>query len=164
MIYLLSPMLAGLVISLLAGAKAALCPSSTVVMDVTSADNIHNLTTALACTGEGTFDITWHLSFTVTQKIGVSNNKSVTVTGKGFPSIRGGLIDVNEADDAVPVGGDSGMFSVSNGSTLRLNHLALEGGNAETGGAVKVFSSSSLFAFGCAFGNNNATDGGKTTT
>ncbi|CAM9810348.1 unnamed protein product, partial [Laminaria digitata] len=88
---------------------------------------------------------------------------NVTVTGSGFPRIRGTLPDDHAADTIVDAGegGRPGLFSVSNGSTLRLNNLVLEGGNAEDGGAVDMFHSSSLLVFGCTFVNNNASRGGK---
>lgn len=157
------PMRAGLAISLLAAASAASCASSTVAVDVTSAADVQNLAATLACTGEGTFDITWYPSVTITQRIEVSNEKNVTVTGNGFPRIRGALAGDNGADAIVDAGSGTGIFSVSNRSTLRLNHLVLDGGNADSGGAVDVRAASSLFVFGCAFVNNNATNGGETT-
>lgn len=157
----------GLVISFLSGSESAPCASYTVVVDVTSTADVHNLTEALACTGGGAFDITWYPSVAITQRIEVSNKKNVTVTGNGFPTIRGLLPNNDEADAIVPAGSGTGtgtgIFSVSNGSILHLNGLALEGGNAENGGAVDVLSSSSLFVFDCTFSDNNATNGGEAT-
>lgn len=157
---MLATTLVGLAISILAflaGAKPELCPSGTVAINVTSAADVQNLTTALACTG-GMFDITWYPSVTLAQRIEVSNETSVTVTGIGLPSIRGVLVDDNGANAIGDAGAGSGtgLFSVSNGSTLRLNGLVLEGGNAEHGGAVDLQSSSSLFVLGCTFANNTA--------
>lgn len=155
----------GLVIFFLAGegGDAAPCLSGTVAVDVTSAADVQNLTNALECAGEGAFDITWYPNVAITQRIDVTNSKNVTVTGNDFPRIRGTLPDDTAADTIVDVGagGSGGLFSVSNGSTLRLNNLVLEGGNAENGGAVDVLSSSSLFLFGCTFADNNASNGGE---
>ncbi|CAM9418710.1 unnamed protein product, partial [Laminaria digitata] len=126
--------------------------SSTVAVNITSTTDVQNLTDALDCTGEGSFDITWYPSVTIVQRIEVSNKKSVTVTGIDLPSIRGKLADDNGADAIADAA--AGLFSVTNGSTLSLNNLVLEGGKSEYGGAVEVHSSSSLFVFGCSFANN----------
>lgn len=145
------------------GTASAPCPSSTVALNVTSTADVQNLTNALACTGEGAFDIKWKTSLTIAQAIEVSNNKDVTVTGTNFPSIHGALSDENGGDASTDTGAGrgTGLFTVSNGSTLRLNRLVLEGGNAENGGAVELQSSSSLFVFDCTFANNNAHNGGE---
>ncbi|CAN0503310.1 unnamed protein product, partial [Scytosiphon promiscuus] len=92
--------------------------------------------------------------------IEVSDDKNVTVTGAGFSSFRGAVGDDNFPGVLIDAGSGHGMFSVSNRSTLRLNNLWLEGGNAENGGAVAVYSSSALFVFGCTFTSNNASNGG----
>ena len=151
-------------ISLMPAAESVVCRSSTVAINVTSAADIQNITDVLACTGGGTFHITWYTSATILQTIEVSNKKEVTVNGVGVPSIRGVLANDNDEGTAIDtdVGSDAGIFSVSNGSTLRLNNLVLEGGNAEHGGAVNLFSSSSLYVVGCTFANNSATNGGET--
>eukprot|EP00904_Undaria_pinnatifida_P006566 jgi/Undpi1/3039/HiC_scaffold_15.g06415.m1 len=148
-------------ISLMPAAESVVCRSSTVAINVTSAADVQNITDVLACTGGGTFHITWYTSATILQTIEVSNKKEVTVNGVGVPSIRGVLANDNDEGTAIDtdVGSDAGIFSVSNGSTLRLNNLVLEGGNAEHGGAVNLFSSSSLYVVGCTFVNNSATNG-----
>lgn len=153
----------GLAISLVSTAAASTpCPSSTVTIDVTAASDVRNLADALACTGAGTFNITWYLSTAIEQTIEVSHTKDVTVTGVGMPSIRAASAD-NNADEVFAGGGsDTGIFAASKGSTLRLNQLVLEGGDAEHGGAVNLRSNSSLFASGCIFTHNTATYGGET--
>ena len=151
----------GLVVSFLFGADSAPCPSSTVQVNVTSTADLQNLTDALACYGMGAFDITWYSSMDITENIRVSDLKDVAVTGVGFPSIRGGLLDTGAG--AVNAGAGSGIFSVSNGSSLYLIDVVLEGGSAENGGAVNVYSSSSLFVFDCIFINNTASNGGETS-
>lgn len=145
-------MMIGFVASFLLGAVSALCPSSTVQVNVTSTADLQELTAALACSGKGSFDITWHSSLTVTQSIKVSDSKDVAITGSGFPRIRGGAI--------VNAGAGSGIFSVSNRSSLHLIDLMVDGGNAENGGAVNVYSSSTLFVVGCTFVDNTASYGG----
>lgn len=159
------PLLAGLTISLLAGAEARPCPPGTVYVDVTSTADVQNLTEALACTGEGAFNITWYSNITITQRIEVSDRKDVTVTGIDFPSIRGALADDNDAGAIVEIGAGSGtgLFSVSYESTLRLKNMVLEGGDAEYGAAVDMLSFSSLLLFGCTFANNKASGGGEMT-
>lgn len=80
----------------------------------------------------------------------------------GYPIIRGALADGNHDGAVGDAGNGTGIFSVSNGSILRLNELVLEGGNAEYGGAVGLLSSSSLFVSSCTFANNSASQGGET--
>ena len=144
------------------GADSALCPPVTPAITITSKGDVQNLTDALACEGEGHFNITWYSSVTIEERIGLFDRKNVTVTGTSFPSFFGGLGDDNADGVVIDAGSGTGIFSVSNGSTLRLNNLVLEGGNAENGGAVDVRSSSSLFVFGCLFANNKASNGGET--
>ena len=155
-------MMVGLVVSFLFGADAAPCPSSTVEFNVTSIADLQNLTDALACYGIGAFDITWYSSMDITENIRVSDWKDVVVTGAGFPSTPGGLLGDTGAGPVIS-GAGSGIFSVYNGSSLRLTDLVLEGGNAENGGAVDVYSSSSLSVFDCIFINNTASNGGETS-
>lgn len=159
---IMAPTIVGLALSFLSGARAEPCPSGTVAVNVTSTADIQNLTAALACTGQGAFDITWYSSLVIMQRIEVSSSKDVTVAGTGFPSIRGVLADDDGADAIVDAGAVGGLFKVSDGSTLRLSGLLLEGGHAEQGGAVNLNSSSSLVVFGCTFANNSAADGGNT--
>lgn len=154
-------MMVGLVVSFLSGADSAPCPSSTVRVNVTTTADLQDLTDALACSGEGSFDITWYSSLDITQSIEVSDSKDVAVTGNGFPRIRGELPDGSGAGAIADAGTGNSIFSISNGSSLRLIDLVIEGGNAEFGGAVNLHSSSSLFVFGCIFVNNTASYGGE---
>ena len=71
----------------------------------------------------------------------MSNQKRVHITGCGFPTIRAEPRD-NELLSAFPdAGTTSGIFLVSNQSTLSINALVLEGGYAEDGGGVAVLAS-----------------------
>lgn len=135
-------------------AESGACPLGTVVIHITSAADVENLTDALACVGQGLFDITWHSSLTIDEGIEVADDKNVTVTGDA-------LGDDNVDGVVIDAGSGTGIFSVSNGSTLHLNNIGLEGGNAKYGGAVAVYSSSSLFVFGCTFTRNTASNGGE---
>ena len=151
----------GLTTCFISGADSASCPSVTVPVNITSKADVQSLTDALACEGEGDFNITWYSSLTIEKTIEVFDRKNVAVTGAG--SLVGGRLgNDNGAGVVINAGGGTGVFSVSDGSTLYLNNLVLEGGNAENGGAVDVRSTSSLFAFGCIFSNNNASNGGET--
>lgn len=151
----------GLAVFFVSGAASTLCPSNIVAVNVTSTADAQNLTDALACTGAGNFDITWYPSVSIEQTIDVSNEKDVTVTGIGLPIIRGALYD-DIGDYTTSDGGrGTGIFKVSNGSTLRLSHLVLEGGNEDNGGAIHLDLDSSLVVFNCAFTNNNASRGGE---
>lgn len=158
-------MMAGLAISLVSEAKSAPCPATTVSVNVTSIADVQDLSDALTCTGESFVNVTWYPSLTIAQTINVSNRKEVTVTGVGHPIIRGALVDGNDHEIFADAGdgNGTGIFSVSNGSTLRLNHLVLDGGNAKYGGAVDLSSSSTLFVSNCTFANNRASKGGEPT-
>lgn len=155
-------MVVGLAVSFLFGADSAPCRSSTVQVNVTSIADLQNLTDALACSGKGAFDVTWYSSLKINQSIQVSDSKDVVVTGMGFPSIGGPLPD--DTDDGVIAddGAGGSIFSVWNGSSLRLIDLVVEGGNAENGGAANLHSFSSLSVLGCTFSNNAASNGGET--
>eukprot|EP00904_Undaria_pinnatifida_P003095 jgi/Undpi1/12787/HiC_scaffold_7.g02454.m1 len=154
-------LMTGLTLAFTSGAAASPCPAATMAIDVTSTAMVQNLTDVLACSGKGSFSITWHASLTIENTIKVSDNKNVTITGVGSAgTIRGALGDDGDDDSIMHNGSRTGMFSVSNRSTLRLNHLAFEGGYAEKGGAVDVLSSSSLFVFDCTFTSNKASRGG----
>lgn len=144
------------------GAKAVPCPSGTVEINISSTADVNDLTDALACVGQGIFNITWHTSLVIEERIMVSDQKNVTVTAGGFPVFRGVPGDHNAAGVVIDAGSGEGIFSVSDGSTLRLNNIGLKGGNAENGGAVAVLSSSALFVCSCTFTRNNASNGGET--
>ncbi|CAN0517252.1 unnamed protein product, partial [Laminaria digitata] len=68
---------------------------------------------------------------------------------------------INGSRAVADAGKITGIFSVSDGSTLNLNHLVLDGGNEEEGAAVAVRESSSLHLFSCVFVNNAASAGGE---
>lgn len=160
--YVMAMLAAGLTISSMSGVEQAPCPLGTTAVNVTSAAGAQDLNDVLACTGPGSFNITWHGSLTIEQRIEVSGDKNVTVTGATFRGILDDALGEDRIVAAIVKGGNSsGLFYVSEGSYLRLNHMVLDGGNAENGGAVEVLSSSSLFVFGCTFRNNNASNGGE---
>lgn len=155
-------LVAGLAMSFIAGAEAVPCASGTVVINVTSLADVRHLTDAMGCTGEGVFDITWYNSLEIEERIEVSDQTSVTITGFGFPTIRAGLTDNDDnAGVVIDLKSTTGIFSVQNGSSLILEQLKLDGGRSKHGGAVVVTSSSSLYVYDCAFANNNATTGGE---
>ena len=151
----------GLTIFFVSGAESALCSSRTVGINIASIADVQNLPSELACTGEGSFNITWSASLMIERRIEVTDGKNVTVTGAGFARIRGTLSEDIEAGNMFEDGRGTGIFSVTNGSTLRLNNLVLEGGNAQGGGAVDVLSSSLLLVLGCTFTSNSASVGGE---
>lgn len=123
-------------------------------MDVATTGDLQKFTDAINCTGPGVFSVTWYRSLLIEQTIEVSNQKNVTITGSGLQTIRGASGENNDVG--------TGIFSVSSGSSLRLNHLVLEGGSSDHGGAVVVHSSSYLHVVDCIFTNNKASRGGKT--
>lgn len=138
----------------ISGEEAAPCPPDTIEISITSAADLANLTDSLACVGQGDFNIMWHSNVAINERLEVSDGKNVTVTADA-------LGDDNAGDVLIDAGNSTGIFSVSDGSTLRLNNIALDGGNAEDGGAVAVLSSSALFVLGCTFTRNNASNGGE---
>lgn len=162
---LLAMVLAALTIWFVSAAESVPCLSEHVGLNVTSEADIHELTQVFNCTGQGSFDVKLYSSVSLDQRIDIPIMTNVTITGYGFPTISGGL-GVGTRDGSSVFdreNGTTGLFSVSNGSTLRLNHLVLAGGEADNGAAVRLYSSSTLFVFGCTFANNKAWNGGELT-
>lgn len=153
--------MAGIVFSSVRGAQPAPCPSDTMAVGLTSNGGIQALTDALNCTGAGVFDVTLHGHLQLKKTIEVSDQKNVTVTGF-VDNARDGTSDACIYAD---IGDENatGLFSVSNGSTLNIHNLTLKGGFSEYGGAVSVTSSSYLYAFDCHFINNTASSAGGET-
>lgn len=158
--HLLATILAGLAISFLPGVNSDPCPTGTVSVNVTSAADIDDLNDVMNCTGQGNFNVSWYSSLILGQNVNVHGLKEVTIAGFGFPTIHGGLGDDYDGG----AGGGTGMFSVSDMSTLSLSKLVLAGGKNTYGGAVDLVSSSFLFAHDCNFTNHNASYGGETPT
>lgn len=153
--------LVGLAITFVSGAEAAPCPPGTVSVSLTTPADLQGLRDLMDCSGQGVYDVTLHSSFNIAQTIEVINSKTVTFTGSENPTIGGGLTDTNEPVAVVGEGFASSLFKVSNGSSLTLKSLVLDGGDAVNGGAVAVHDSSALHVFGCGFKNNKASFGGK---
>lgn len=133
---------------------SAPCSASTIAMSVGTTAELQNMTNALNCTGGGAFDVTWTGSLQLEEIIQLSDNKNLTVTGSS--PLKTGL-----PSDGIDAGNATGIFSVSGGSTLRLQNLVLEGGSAANGGGVDVRSFSSVYVDGCFFSNNSASTGGE---
>lgn len=148
---------AGLLLLSISGAGSAGCPSGTVSLDVAAAFDLQSLTDAMDCTGEGYYNVSWHGNIDIDQTIEVFGEKTVSVTGYGVSTD-----EMHDTRAVVGAGGTTGLFIVSDGSTLKLNHLVLDGGYGEEGGAVVVRDSSSLHVFSCIFVNNAASAGGET--
>ena len=151
----LAVLASGLTTCFMSGAESAPCHPFTVDLNVTFTADIQKLSEELDCVGEGIFNVTWYSSLTIDDVIEVSDAKHVTVTGDA-------LGDDNAAGPTIDGGRTTGIFSVSDRSTLRLNNMVLQAGNAQNGGAVTVLSSSDLFIFDCTFKRNNASNGGET--
>lgn len=156
-------MVAGFAMAFISGAQSAPCSSSPVTMDVATAADVQGLTANMTCTGEGVFDVTWYGSLGIEQTLVVSGQKSVHITGSSNLSTSTANPDPNEPDAIINGGKTTRIFLVSNGSTLTLNNLVVNGGySEESGGGVAVLSSASLNVSGCAFTNNRAaTSGGE---
>lgn len=148
---------AGLFLLLGSGAEAAACPSDTVSKDVATTSDLQGLTDAMDCTGEGHYNVTWYGNISIDLTIEVFGGKTVTITGNGVA-----VDEFHGISAAADAGGSARIFSVSDGSTLKLNHLVLDGGNEDEGGAVAVRDYSYLHVAGCIFVNNSAEAGGET--
>ena len=148
--------------SFIQGAETVICPTGTVAIDIETLADVHDLTDIINCTGPGVFDIKWSTSLQIEERIGVSNMKNVTITGSGLPTIGSALKYDDIAGNDNDTGSVTGLFSVSDGSTLSLNYMAFEGFNSTDGGVIDVRSSSSLSLRGCNFSSNIASNGGET--
>lgn len=151
-------MLASCTAFIIQTALSATCPSGIVTLDVKTSSDVQTVINEVNCTGPGNFNITWHSSLQIEQRIDVFNHKNITVNGSGHPRIRAAPMDANDVESS------NGLFSVSDESILRLSHLTLDGGNASFGGAVSMSSSSSLFLVGCTFASNHASEHGGERT
>lgn len=162
MVFNVVAVLAVWTISFISGEAIVACPSGTVSAALTATDGMQSLADAMNCSGQGVFNVVLNSSVQISRRIEVSSQKIVHITGSGFPTIRAALRDDNERSVVADAGNTTGIFLVSNGSTLTLNDVVLEGGYAEDGGAIAVLSSSSLHAVGCTFTDNSAATGGDT--
>eukprot|EP00904_Undaria_pinnatifida_P004020 jgi/Undpi1/13619/HiC_scaffold_9.g03273.m1 len=142
-----------LVFSFLQGAEPGVCPAGTISMNVETTSELKTLMTTINCTGEGVFNVAWIGRVSLVEAIELREKKNLTVTGS-----TSAVTDFSSA--AIDAGWATGMFTVYNGSTLSLNSLVLEGGNATDGAAIDVRSSSSVIVDDCVFANNIATNGG----
>lgn len=155
-------MIAGLFISFVIGAGSAACPSGVVSVNLTSATDMLHLSDEMKCSGPGVFNATLYNSVQISKRIEVHDQKIVHITGSGFPTIRGARHNNTESNPNANAG-STGIFLVSEWSTLTINALVLEGGHSRDGGAITVLSSSLLQAIDCSFRNNSATTGGDMT-
>lgn len=141
----------------MAGAMSAPCSGDTVSMTVTTPAELQSMISLMNCTGKGTFDVVWTGTVPLLQAIEVSQMKKLTVTGSGR-----GFAD--PSSDVMDAGSTTGIFQVSNRSTLTLNGMVLDGGTSLQGAAIHARGYSFVRVNGCTFTNNNATDGGETDT
>lgn len=96
----------------------------------------------------------------IEQKIHISDQKNVTIIGFVDDDFKSASNPSGYT--VISAGQTASIFSVSNGSTLDITRLTLEGGFSGEGGAVAVTSSSVLRVLDCGFANNEAsTAGGK---
>lgn len=171
---------AGIPLSAVSTAMPSPCPASSVTMIVSTPFQLETFIDSISCAGEGVFEVSWRGILPVQESINVFDGKNLTVTGVdfsgaashddtynssilGLDSLSASSNDITYDDlhGGIDAGNTTGIFSVSNGSTLSLSNMLLKGGYAANGGGVKVASSSSVYAFGCAFVNNSATTGGE---
>lgn len=125
-------------------------------MDVGSTTDLQRMTNAINCTGEGAFDVTWNGTVPIDQRIELSDKKNLTITGSV-------TLVTGRPGAVIYARNKTGLFSVSGGSTLKLQNLVLKGGSSEEGGGVYMRSSSSVYVVGCSFIDNNASTGGETS-
>lgn len=154
---------AGIAISLVRGEPSPPCPSDTVTtVELTSTSGVKPLIDALNCTGPGVFSVTLDGRLQIEDIIEMSDQKYVTVAGSAENVL-------DSSSDAslyaeIDAGHTTGIFLVSNGSTLNMSNLVIEGGYSTDGGAVAVTSSSFLKVFDCIFTNNRASSAGGVMT
>lgn len=153
---------AGIAISLVRGEQSAPCPSDTVSVQLTSTSGVKPLTEALNCSGAGVFSVTLDGRLQIEEIIEISDLKFVTVAGSAESVL-------DRSSDAslyaeIDAGHTTGIFLVSNGSSLNISNLIIEGGYSTDGGAVAVTSSSSLNLFDCIFTSNRASSAGGERT
>lgn len=149
---------AGSAVALVPGSRAAPCSSRTVTVNLTSSGGVGALTDALNCTGAGVYAVALHSRLQIGDTIEVSDQKYVSITG--FPGTS--LTSTSGSRGIIAAGDTTGMFSVSDRSTLAIQDLVLERGYSKHGGAITVTSSSSLYVHRCSFVNNRAsTTGGE---
>ena len=156
--------LAGVSISLGYGAQEAPCPSHVIQVNLSSGGGVQNLVDEMSCTGAGVYNVTLHGRLRLGMRIEISAQKHMTFTGYPDDAMTGHDDDYapRDSDDlaVIDAGGTTGIFLVSNGSTLSIKDLHLRGGFSEDGGAVAVTSSSTFNASGCVFTNNDASTAG----
>lgn len=153
MIGLLKFVVAELVSFAILAAGSAPCTSGPVYLTVLTETDIENVTAAMNCSGKAEFHITWQGIVQITQPFQVSDHKNLTVTG--------GVLDGAGVAAVVDGGNTTGMFEVSEGSTLILSGMMLKRGNSDRGGAVFVTGSSALSVVDCGFTDNLAWKGGE---
>lgn len=150
--------MAAMAISFVRGEQAGPCPSGTVALALTSTDGVKPLNDALKCSGSGDFNVTLLGPLQIEERIEISDQKNVTVTAAVDNELGGTNDDSLYVE--IDAGHKTGIFSVSNGSTLNIIKLILVGGYSADGGAVAVTASSSLNVFDCFFTNNRASKAG----
>lgn len=120
------------------------CSSDIELVEVTNSSDARRLAEIVNCTGSGSFIVLWTGRILINATLDISNGTSLNVTG-----LEGGVID----------GGNIvRLFNVSS-STLSLSNLALEHGNATSGGAIQA-SASDIIVTDCNITANSGTDFG----
>lgn len=141
----------------MSGATPAPCSSGIVSMTVTTPADLLTMISTMNCTGEGTFDVVWTGTVPLLEVVEVSQMKRLTVTGSS-------RAPADPSSDVMDAGGATGIFRVSNGSTLTLNDMVLVGGTSVEGAAIHARDYSFVRVVGCTFTKNNATNGGEKNT
>lgn len=159
---LMAIIVAGMAIVLVRGGQPAPCPPDTVTVDAISSTGAKDLTDALNCTGPGVVHVAVHGRLQIEQRIEISDQKNVVIKGSADNALDS-MIDAYSYAE-IDAGHKSGIFLVSNGSTLSISQLILKGGYSQNGGAVDVISSSFLYVVNSTFMNNRASSAGGANT
>ncbi|MEP5729812.1 MAG: hypothetical protein ABJL67_10645, partial [Sulfitobacter sp.] len=125
---------AGIIFSLVRGLRAAPCPADAVAVDLPSNSGVYRLIDALNCTGPGVYNVSVHGRLEIERKINISEQKIVNITGSADDDFKS--TSNPSGYTVVSAVHTTGMFSVSNGSTLIITRLTLEGGSSVEGGTV----------------------------
>lgn len=154
-------MAVGIALAFIRVAASAPCQPVTVSLSVATAAGLQYLRDAMDFSGKAVFDVAWNSNLRVEQRIDVTDYKTVRVTGTCHHTDGNGVPGSEDTGGVISGGYTTGIFLVSNRSSLTKTNLVSEGRYSDGERAIAVHSSSFLYVSRCAFVNNTASIGGK---
>lgn len=149
MVGLLTQSIAGLIVALLLEGFALATPGcateEALELSVLNDIDASELADSLACSNGTQYSVDWHGKVGISRTLAVGNGCTLTITGKENAGIDGG--------------GAIRLFAVTDGATLQLQDISLEGGWASdgNGGAISsIGPSNTVNLVSCTFKNNSA--------